>query len=155
MTRLRELLKPVWEGFDKKGQRRQGMQDSLQRAWQLEQPPMLIEAVERFRQPLMKNGVQAKEMELAGESLAIDLGGEGSIQQGGIEYWPYFCQSGFKRGVTFPREAAQLAKRKSGKTGCSVGMELQGRNSCRPYPPCIETVPFLQRVRKWKNSHGR
>jgi len=115
LTRLRELLKPVWKGFDKKGQRRQGMRDSLRRAWQLEQPPTLIEAVERFRQQLMMNGVQAEEMELAGESLAIDLGGEGSIQQGGIEYWPYFCQSGFKRGVTFPREAAQLAKEKAVK----------------------------------------
>ncbi|HEV2453384.1 MAG TPA: hypothetical protein VGY98_03940 [Verrucomicrobiae bacterium] len=113
LTRLSELLKPVWEGFDKKGQRRYGMRVSLQRAWQLEQPPTLVEAVERFRQPLVKNGVRAEEMELAGESLAVDLGGEGSIQQGGIEYWPYFCQSGFKRGVTFPREAAQLAKEKA------------------------------------------
>ena len=34
LTRLRELLKPVWKGFDKKGQRRQGMRDSLRRAWQ-------------------------------------------------------------------------------------------------------------------------
>lgn len=115
LTRLRELLKPVWEGFDKKGKRRQGMRDSLQRAWKLEEPPKLEEAVERFRQPLIKNGVKAEEMELAGESLALDLGGDGSIQQGGIEYWPYFCQSGFKRGVTFPREAAQLLKEKAVK----------------------------------------
>ena len=115
LTRLRELLKPVWEGFDKKGQRRQGMRDSLQRAWQLEQPPTLTDAIERFRQPLLINKVGTEEMELAGESLAIDLGGEGSIQQGGIEYWPYYCQSGFKRGVTFPRESAQLAKEKAVK----------------------------------------
>jgi hypothetical protein len=115
LTQLRELLKPIWEGFDKKGQRREGMRDSLQRAWQLEQPPTLADVIERFRQPLIKNGVRAEEMELAGESLAIDLGGEGSIQQGGIEYWPYYCQSGFKRGVTFPREAAQLAKEKAVK----------------------------------------
>jgi hypothetical protein len=115
LTRLRDLLKPVWEGFDKKGQRRQGMRESLQRAWLLEEPPTLEEAIECFRQPLLKSGVHAEEMELAGESLALDLGGDGSIQQGGIEYWPYFCQSGFKRGVTFPREAAQLAKEKAVK----------------------------------------
>lgn len=113
LTRLRELLKAVWEGFDKKGQRRQGMRDSLQRAWQLEQPLTLEEAIARFRRPLIRNGVKVEEMELAGESLVLDLGGDGSIQQGGIEYWPYFCQSGFKRGVTFPRDTAQLAKEKA------------------------------------------
>ena len=115
LTKLRGLLAKVWEVADKKGQHRQGMRESLQRAWQLAQPPTLEEAVEKFRQPLIRNGVGGVEMELAGESLAVDLGGEGSIQQGGIEYWPYFCQSGFKRGVTFPREAAQLAKEKAVK----------------------------------------
>lgn len=115
LTRLRGLLDTVWDRFDKKGQRRQGMRESLQRAWQLAGPPTLAEAVEKFRQPLLKNGVHPDEMELAGESLAVDLGGEGSIQQGGTEYWPYFCQSGFKRGVTFPREAAQLTKEKAVK----------------------------------------
>lgn len=110
LTRLRGLLEAVWTGFDKKGQRRQGMGDSLKRAWQLEAPPTLAEAVQRFQQPLMDLGVAPLEIELAGESLLQDLGGEGSIQQGGPEYWPYFCQSGFKRGVTFPRSADQLAK---------------------------------------------
>ena len=110
LTRLRELLTPVWESFDKKGNRRKGMGESLQRAWQLEKPPMLNEAVAKFRQPLQEHNVDPSEMELAGESLAQDLGGDGSIQQGGSEYWPYFCQSGFKRGVTFPRSADQLAK---------------------------------------------
>jgi len=113
LTRLRGLLEQVWEVADKKGQRRQGMRESLQRAWQLVEPPTLAEAVERFQQPLRHNGVERLEQELAGESLAHDLGGEGSIQQGGMEYWPYFCQSGFKRGVTFPREASQLAKVKA------------------------------------------
>lgn len=110
LTKLRSLLEAVWTGFDKKGQRRQGMGDSLKRAWQLDTPPTLAEAVRRFQQPLLKFGVSPLEMELAGESLLQDLGGEGSIQQGGPEYWPYFCQSGFKRGVTFPRSADQLAK---------------------------------------------
>ena len=113
LTRLRGLLEKVWEGFDKKGQRRQGMRESLQRAWQLAEPPTLAEVVERFRESLTWNSVSGDEMELAGESLAFDLGGEGSIQQGGVEYWPYFCQSGFMRGVTFPREATQLAKEKA------------------------------------------
>lgn len=110
LTKLRGLLEAVWSGFDKKGQRRQGMGDSLKRAWQLEAPPTLAEAVQRFRQPLLDLNVAPLEMELAGESLLQDLGGEGSIQQGGPEYWPYYCQSGFKRGVTFPRSADQLAK---------------------------------------------
>jgi hypothetical protein len=113
LTRLRGLLEKVWEVTDKKGQRRQGMRESLQRAWQLLEPPTLAEAVAKFREPLALCGVTDEEMELAGESLALDLGGEGSIQQGGIEYWPYFCQSGFKRGVTFPREASQLGKEKA------------------------------------------
>lgn len=115
LTKLRGLLVDVWEKFDKKGQCRQGMRESLQRAWQLAEPPTLDVAIWKFREPLVQSGVQDVEMELAGESLAFDLGGEGSIQQGGIEYWPYFCQSGFKRGVTFPREAAQLAKEKAVK----------------------------------------
>lgn len=110
LTRLRGLLEAVWTGFDKKGQRRQGMGDTLKRAWQLESPPTLAEAVQRFQQPLLDLKVTPLEMELAGESLLQDLGGEGSIQQGGPEYWPYYCQSGFKRGVTFPRSADQLAK---------------------------------------------
>lgn len=110
LTKLRSLLEAVWTGFDKKGQRRQGMGASLRRAWQLETPPTLAEAVQRFQQPLWDLEVTPLEMELAGESLLQDLGGEGSIQQGGPEYWPYFCQSGFKRGVTFPRSADQLAK---------------------------------------------
>ncbi len=115
LTRLRGLLGKVWEGFDKKGICRQGMRASLQRAWQFAEPPTLEDAIKNFRKPLVQCGVKEPEMELAGESLAHDLGGEGSIQQGGIEYWPYFCQSGFKRGVTFPREAAQLAKEKAVK----------------------------------------
>ncbi len=115
LTKLRGLLGAVWHGFDKKGQRRQGMGDSLQRAWQLQEPPTLDQAMERFREPLRKCNVDGAAMEFAGESLAFDLGGEGSIQQGGTEYWPYFSQSGFMRGVTFPREAAQLAKEKAVK----------------------------------------
>ncbi|MEI7773647.1 MAG: type V CRISPR-associated protein Cas12b [Verrucomicrobiota bacterium] len=81
----------------------------------MKEPPTLTEALAKFRQPLVLSGVLASEMELAGESLTFDLGGEGSIQQGGIEYWPYFCQSDFKSGVTFPREASQLAKEKAVK----------------------------------------
>ena len=110
LTRLQGLLANVWSGFDKKGQRRQGMGESLKRTWQLAEPPTLAEAVARFQQPLIKHGVKPKEMELAGESLAQDLGGEASIRNGGREYWPYYCQSGFSRGVTFPRSAGQLAK---------------------------------------------
>jgi hypothetical protein len=110
LTKLRCLLGAVWAGFDKKGQQREGLGDSLMRTWQLDAPPSLAEAVRRFQQPLFDHGVTQVEMELAGESLLQDLGGEGSIQQNGPEYWPYFCQSGFKRGVTFPRSADQLAK---------------------------------------------
>ena len=115
LTQLRGLLAKVWDAADKKGQIRKGMRESLQRAWQLAEPPTLEAVIQKFREPLVMSGVGAAEMELAGESLAFDLGGEGSIQQGGIEYWPYFCQSGFKRGVTFPREASQLAKEKAVK----------------------------------------
>ena len=43
LTKLRELLEKVWAGFDKKGQCRQGMRDSLQRAWQLTEPPEALE----------------------------------------------------------------------------------------------------------------
>lgn len=110
LTKLREMLARVWESADKKGQRRSGMGKSLQRTWGLEHLPSLAEARDRFLLPLKTHGVSEQEMELAGESLLRDLGGEGSIQQGGPEYWPYFCQSGFRRGVTFPRSAEQLAK---------------------------------------------
>ena len=91
LTRLRELLKPVWEGFDKKGQRRQGMRDSLQRAWQLEQPLTLAEAVERFKKPLADNSIPANTAEKAGEFLLFKLGGDAAIQQGGREFLPMFC----------------------------------------------------------------
>ena len=91
LTRLRELLKPVWEGFDKKGQRRQGMRDSLQRAWQLEQPPTLVEAVERFKKPLTDDSIPANTAEKAAEYLLFKLGGDAAIQQGGREFLPMFC----------------------------------------------------------------
>ncbi|HRP03749.1 MAG TPA: hypothetical protein PLV87_02445, partial [Opitutaceae bacterium] len=113
LTKLRELLAKVWETADKRGQRRSGMGVSLQRTWQLKDIPTLSQAIEWFQAPLFSHGVEKLEMELAGESLLEDLGGEGSIKQNGQEYWPYFCQSGFKRGVTFPRSADQLSKEKA------------------------------------------
>jgi hypothetical protein len=91
LTRLRELLKPVWEGFDKKGQRRQGMSDSLQRAWQLEQPPTLMESVERFKKTLADDSIPATTAEKAAEYLLFKLGGDAAIQQGGREFLPMFC----------------------------------------------------------------
>jgi hypothetical protein len=91
LTRLRELLKPVWEGFDKKGQRRQGMRDSLQRAWQLEQPPTLDEAIAKFTKPLEEDSIPATTSEKAGEYLLLKLGGDASIRDNGPVFFPMFC----------------------------------------------------------------
>jgi hypothetical protein len=91
LTRLRELLKPVWEGFDKKGQRRQGMRDSLQRAWQLDEAPNLTDAMERFTKPLAEDSIPASTAEKAAEYLLFKLGGDAAIQQGGREFLPMFC----------------------------------------------------------------
>ncbi len=91
LTKLRELLGAVWLGFDKKGQRRQGMGDSLQRAWQLVEPPTLESAVARFREPLTADSIQPATAEKAGEFLLHKLGGEAAIQQGGRDFFPLFC----------------------------------------------------------------
>lgn len=91
LTRLRGLLDTVWDRFDKKGQRRQGMRESLQRAWQLAEPPTLAEAVKRFQQPLIADGVAPTTAEMAGEYLLFKLGGDASIQQGGPVFFPMFC----------------------------------------------------------------
>ncbi|MCI0541284.1 MAG: type V CRISPR-associated protein Cas12b, partial [Verrucomicrobiales bacterium] len=91
LTRLRELLKPIWEGFDRKGQRRQGMRESLQRAWQLAEPPTLKEVVERFKKPLADDSIPANTAQKAAEYVLFKLGGDSAIQQGGREFLPMFC----------------------------------------------------------------
>ncbi len=91
LTKLRGLLGVVWVGFDKKGQRRQGMGDSLQRAWQLPNPPTLDEAVARFREPLISESIPCATAEKAGEFLLHKLGGESAIQKGGRDFFPMFC----------------------------------------------------------------
>jgi len=91
LTQLRGLLERVWDAADKKGQRRQGMKTSLQRAWQLSEPPTLAESVERFTIPLIQDGVPLTTAEKAGEYLLFKLGGDGAIQQGGREFLPMFC----------------------------------------------------------------
>jgi hypothetical protein len=91
LTKLRGLLGKVWEGFDKKGQCRQGMRDSLQRAWQLAEPPTLEEAVARFQEPLKADSIPSHTSEKAGEFLLHKLGGEAAIQQGGRDFFPLFC----------------------------------------------------------------
>jgi hypothetical protein len=91
LTKLRGLLGAVWHGFDKKGQRRQGMGDSLQRAWQLTEAPTLDQAVARFREPLNSESIPPATAEKAGEFLLHKLGGEAAIQQGGRDFFPLFC----------------------------------------------------------------
>lgn len=91
LTKLRGLLGNVWHGFDKKGQRRQGMGDSLQRAWQLQEAPTLEAAVARFQEPLKQDSVPPGTAEKAGEFLLHKLGGEAAIQQGGRDFFPLFC----------------------------------------------------------------
>lgn len=91
LTKLRDLLAKVWESADKKGQRREGMGESLRRAWQLEKPPTLDWAVEKFRQPLLDDQVPLRTAEKAGEFLLFNLGGEAAIQQGGRVFFPMFC----------------------------------------------------------------
>lgn len=95
LTRLRELLAQVWDGFEKYGQRRDGMGASLQRSWQLDAPPSLDEAVERFRAPLRADGVSLSTTEKAAEYLLFMLGGDAAIQQGGREFLPMFCDPAF------------------------------------------------------------
>lgn len=93
LTKLRGLLEAVWQGFDKKGQRRQGMGDSLQKAWQLAQAPTLDEAVARFQEPLRTESIPPATAEKAGEFLLHKLGGEAAIQQGGRDFFPLFCDA--------------------------------------------------------------
>lgn len=91
LTKLRGLLGAVWHGFDKKGQRRQGMGDSMQRAWQLPEAPTLEASVARFQEPLKQDSVPPATAEKAGEFLLHKLGGEAAIQQGGRDFFPLFC----------------------------------------------------------------
>lgn len=93
LTKLRGLLGAVWQGFDKKGQRRQGMGDSLQRAWQLAEAPTLEAAMARFQEPLKADSVPPATAEKAGEFLLHKLGGEAAIQQGGRDFFPLFCDA--------------------------------------------------------------
>ena len=91
LTQLRGLLADVWEGFDKKGQSRQGMRYSLQRAWQMAEPPTLAEAIDLFQKPLREDSIPLGTAEKAGEFLLHKLGGEAAIQQGGRDFFPMFC----------------------------------------------------------------
>jgi len=114
LTRLRELLRSVWEGFDKKGQRRRGMCESLQRAWQLEQPPTLTEVVERFTKPLADDSVAATTSEKAAEYLLLKLGGDASIRDNGPVFFPMFCsvdcESTFRLSATALKRASDEAR---------------------------------------------
>jgi len=69
LTKLRGRLTEVWATADKNGQSREGMGESLKRAFQFQDVPRLDEAVQLFRQPLKEAGVDDLAMELAGESL--------------------------------------------------------------------------------------
>jgi len=91
LTKLRGLLEKVWETADKKGQRRQGMRESLQRAWQLAEPPTLTVAVQKFTKPLADDSISPTTAEKAAEYLLFKLGGDSAIQQGGREFLPMFC----------------------------------------------------------------
>ncbi len=107
LTKLRELLGKVWEDFNKNGQSRQGMRHSMQRAWQLAEPPSLDYAIKRFQDSLLANNVQPATAEKAAGYLLSKLGGDSSIQQGGPDFLPMFCDvdskstfklSGLRRG---------------------------------------------------------
>jgi len=91
LTRLRELLKSVWEGFDKKGQHRDGMRDSLQRALLFDKPPTLEKVMNWFIKPLKSDSIPEATYEKAGEFLLFKLGGDTAIQQGGRDFLPMFC----------------------------------------------------------------
>lgn len=93
LTILRGRLADVWFTADKKGQSREGLGVSLKRAFQFQAVPTLDEVVERFRKPLIDNGVSAMEMEHAGELLVSKLGGSGSIRNMSKEFWPLFCST--------------------------------------------------------------
>ncbi len=114
LTQLRELLKTVWESFDKKGQRRQGMGESLQRAWEMSETPTLAEAVERFRKPMKEDGVPLTTAETAAEYLLFKLGGDASIRDNGPVYFPMFCsadcESTFRLSPTALGRAADEAR---------------------------------------------
>lgn len=108
LTRLRGLLSKVWEGFDKKGQCRQGMRDSLQRAWQLSEPPTLEDTIKKFQGPLRDDAVLLTTAEKAGEFLLHKLGGEAAIQQGGRDFFPLFCD--VDSTATFKLSAARRGR---------------------------------------------
>lgn len=108
LTKLRGLLGAVWLGFDKKGQCRQGMGDSLQRAWQLAEAPALDVAVARFQESLMSDSVPPTTAEKAGEFLLHKLGGEAAIQQGGRDFFPFFCD--VDSTATFKLSAARRGR---------------------------------------------
>jgi CRISPR-associated endonuclease C2c1-like protein len=113
LTRLRERVAAVWDDATKKGEERQGIGTSFQRIGARRKMPKFVTVVRWFQHPLRLHGVEPLHFELAGESLLQDLGGKGSVQQVAIEYWPYFCQAAFKRGVQFPRSRAQLLREKA------------------------------------------
>lgn len=108
LTKLRGLLANVWEGFEKKGQCRQGMRDSLKRAWQLQEPPTLEDAVNRFQEPLNGDSIPHATAEKAGEFLLHKLGGEAAIQQGGRDFFPLFCD--VESTATFKLSAARRGR---------------------------------------------
>lgn len=93
LTKLRERLGAVWESFDKRGEQRDGMGESLRRAWQLERAPSLAEAVARFQKALQDDGVPLTTAEKAAEFLLFKLGGETSIKNNGPVFFPMFCDA--------------------------------------------------------------
>lgn len=108
LTKLQQLLGGVWEVADKKGQIRKGMRESLQRAWQMAEPPTLEAAIQKFRESLTKDGIPVSTAEKAGEFLLHKLGGDSAIQQGGRDFLPMFCD--VESTATFKLSATRLGR---------------------------------------------
>jgi IS605 OrfB family transposase len=104
--RLRQQLRESWESFYRPSGEFLGIRRTL--LGFLDGLTAISTAEDAFALILAGNEADDVTRQLALDSLLHDLGGEAAIQQGGRQYFPYFCQPTTK--ARFPRSAEALEK---------------------------------------------
>jgi hypothetical protein len=107
---LESRVRGAWESYDyRQSANDEGFRASLWRRFPDQFPPGIT--FEAACESCIDPAVAQRILNLAIESLLTDLGGEGTIQQGGRSYLPYFCAPG--TAANFPRSRQVLERNRA------------------------------------------
>lgn len=102
-----QRVKESWRSYFKRGRYYEGLCAGFVRSMALDSEPTFEEALDLIvANP--NEEISPEILQLAGESLLLDLGGDGTIQHGSKTYLPLFC--GANTTANFPRGPVNLLK---------------------------------------------